>query len=186
MAENPLECAWVKEMFAGEAQGEEWGDTYAGVYEHYGLMGPGTILAHCVHLNDEQKEIIRRTGAGVSHCPGSNLFLNSGAARIRELLDLGIKVCLIYLIRNTSHLISVGRSGARLFRWTFYRNTQCHTFRLARLEIPLLPHACCDNISNPSTETTIHTKPLLPRNSGRSGFMPVGKQYWKLLAWEAI
>lgn len=92
MAENPLECAWVKAIFAEEAQGERWGETYAGVYEHYGLLGPGTILAHCVHLDDDQKEILRRTGSGVSHCPGSNLFLGSGAAKIRELLDLGIKV----------------------------------------------------------------------------------------------
>jgi guanine deaminase len=92
MAENPLECAWVKAMFAGEANGKRWGETYAGVYEHYGLLGPGTILAHCVHLDDEQKAILKRTGAGVSHCPGSNLFLGSGAAKIRELLDLDIKV----------------------------------------------------------------------------------------------
>ena len=92
MSENPLECAWVTQMFADEAGAEKWGKTYAGVYEHYGLLGPGTILAHCVHLDDEQREIIRRTGAGVSHCPGSNMFLSSGAAKIRELLDLDIKV----------------------------------------------------------------------------------------------
>jgi guanine deaminase len=91
-SENPLECLWVKEMFAAEAGGDAWGETYAGIYEHYGLLGPGTILAHCVHLDDTQREIIRRTGAGVSHCPGSNLYLGSGAARVREMLDVGIKV----------------------------------------------------------------------------------------------
>lgn len=87
MSENLKEIATVKDMFK-----EECTDTYAGVYEKYGLLGEGTILAHCVHLDEAEREVLQRTGAGVSHCPSSNLFLNSGAARIRDLLQQGIKV----------------------------------------------------------------------------------------------
>lgn len=66
--------------------------SYASVYEDYGILHDGTILAHCVHLTQEEREVIRRTGAGVSHCPTSNFNLDSGVAKIRELLDMGIKV----------------------------------------------------------------------------------------------
>lgn len=86
MSENVKEIATVKDMFKGGCE------TYAGVYEQYGLLGEGTILAHCVHLDEAERAVLRRTGAGVSHCPSSNLFLNSGAARIRDLLHDGIKV----------------------------------------------------------------------------------------------
>lgn len=66
--------------------------TYAGVYRDHGLLGPRTILAHGVHLNDAERFVIARAGAGISHCPASNTNLNSGAARVVELLGEGIKV----------------------------------------------------------------------------------------------
>ena len=66
--------------------------TYTGVYAKHGLLGEETILAHCVHLNDEERKVIQRSGAGVSHCPTSNINLDSGVPRVREMLDMGIKV----------------------------------------------------------------------------------------------
>lgn len=87
MSENPREIATVKEMFESEGC-----KTYADVYNKYGLLGEGTILAHCVHLEEEEKVLLRDTKSGVSHCPASNLFVNSGAARVRDLLKMGIKV----------------------------------------------------------------------------------------------
>ena len=87
MSENKLEIMLVADQFRDEDC-----HTYAGVYEKYRLMGDGTILAHCVHLDEKEKEVLKRTGAGVSHCPSSNLFLSSGMARIRDLLKDGIKV----------------------------------------------------------------------------------------------
>lgn len=65
---------------------------YTEVYDKAGLVGEGTILAHCVHLEDKEMEIIRDRKAGISHCPVSNMNLNSGVAEIRKLLDMGIKV----------------------------------------------------------------------------------------------
>jgi guanine deaminase len=85
LSENPAECTRALELFPECT-------TYAGVYEKYGLLNEGTILAHCVHLSEEERGLIKRCGAGISHCPGSNLHLNSGAARVREMLDVGIKV----------------------------------------------------------------------------------------------
>jgi guanine deaminase len=65
---------------------------YTEVYDKAGLVGEGTILAHCVHLEQKEMEILRERKAGVSHCPVSNMNLNSGVAEVRKLLDMKIKV----------------------------------------------------------------------------------------------
>jgi len=59
-----------------------------------GLTAPHVVLAHCVHLDDAEMEILRATGAHVAHCPSSNLKLASGVARIAEMLDRGVSVSL--------------------------------------------------------------------------------------------
>jgi 5-methylthioadenosine/S-adenosylhomocysteine deaminase len=59
-----------------------------------GLTAPHVVLAHCVHLDDAEIEILRSTGAHVAHCPSSNLKLASGIARVAEMLDRGVSVSL--------------------------------------------------------------------------------------------
>jgi 5-methylthioadenosine/S-adenosylhomocysteine deaminase len=59
-----------------------------------GLTAPHVVLAHCVHLDDAEMEIMRSTGTHVAHCPSSNLKLASGIARVAEMLDLGVSVSL--------------------------------------------------------------------------------------------
>jgi guanine deaminase len=65
---------------------------YAGVYDHFGLLTDRTVLAHGVHLTPPEVALIAARGAGVSHCPTSNVNLNSGAARVLSLLEQGVKV----------------------------------------------------------------------------------------------
>lgn len=60
--------------------------------DHIGLANERLILAHCVWLNDEEKEIIRQRGVHVSHCPGSNLKLASGIADIPQLMAKGVSL----------------------------------------------------------------------------------------------
>ncbi len=59
-----------------------------------GLLGPGTVLAHGVHLSDADIDLVAASGATVSHCPASNQKLASGFARIPELLAAGVPVAL--------------------------------------------------------------------------------------------
>ncbi len=59
-----------------------------------GLTAPHVALAHCVHIDDAEMEILRSTGAHVAHCPSSNLKLASGIARVSEMLDRGVSVSL--------------------------------------------------------------------------------------------
>jgi 5-methylthioadenosine/S-adenosylhomocysteine deaminase len=59
-----------------------------------GLAAPNVVLAHCVHLNDNEMEILSRTGTHVAHCPSSNLKLGSGFAPIVEMVSRGVSVSL--------------------------------------------------------------------------------------------
>lgn len=60
--------------------------------DHIGLANPNLILAHCIWLNEEEKEIIRSRGVKVTHCPGSNLKLASGIADIPDLMHRQIAI----------------------------------------------------------------------------------------------
>ncbi len=58
------------------------------------LTGPNLILAHCIWLDEAEKEILVRTKTRISHCPSSNLKLASGVAAIPELMRRGAEVSL--------------------------------------------------------------------------------------------
>ncbi|WP_435925323.1 amidohydrolase [Paenibacillus sp. DYY-L-2] len=59
-----------------------------------GLFSRPSLVAHAVHLNDEEIEILAANKVAVSHNPGSNLKLASGVARVPELLAAGVTVSL--------------------------------------------------------------------------------------------
>ena len=85
VSENEEEIKLVRELFP-ECE------NYTDVYERHGLLGPKTILAHAVHLSEEEKELVRRTGAKISHCPCSNTAITSGRAKVRDWMNRGIDV----------------------------------------------------------------------------------------------
>jgi len=85
LSENVAECDWVKQLEPDCAN-------YTEVYKECNLLGSKTILAHCVHLSDDEIQIIQSTGAGVSHCPNSNFSLKSGVCDVRRLKEAGVKV----------------------------------------------------------------------------------------------
>jgi len=84
ISENRNEVQWVHDLFP-EAE-------YADVYDRYGLLGERTVLAHGVHLSEEELELLARRGTRVAHCPNSNLFLGSGLFRLHHTLDAGVVV----------------------------------------------------------------------------------------------
>lgn len=59
-----------------------------------GMFSRPTLLAHAVHLTDEEIDIMAAHGVTISHNPGSNLKLASGVARVPELLKKGVVVSL--------------------------------------------------------------------------------------------
>ena len=60
----------------------------------YGIWRDSTIAAHCVHIDEAERDILRDRGVWVSHQPRSNMNNGVGAADIDGLLEAGIKLCL--------------------------------------------------------------------------------------------
>ncbi len=71
VAENTDEVAWVKSLFPDAR-------SYLDVYDKYGLLRPRSMYAHCIWLDNEDRARMADTGAAVSMCATSNLFLGSG------------------------------------------------------------------------------------------------------------
>ncbi|MDS0260424.1 amidohydrolase [Haloarcula sp. S1CR25-12] len=59
-----------------------------------GLLGEDTFLAHCVHVDETEIDLLAETGTGAVHCPASNMKLASGMAPVQRLLDAGVTVAL--------------------------------------------------------------------------------------------
>jgi 5-methylthioadenosine/S-adenosylhomocysteine deaminase len=72
----------------------ETGQRNVSYLDSLGLTGPHVALAHCVHLDETELNILARTGTHVLHCPSSNLKLGSGIARVALMLERGISVSL--------------------------------------------------------------------------------------------
>jgi guanine deaminase len=71
VAENRAEVAWVAELFP-------WSRSYLDVYDRFGLLRPRAVYAHCIWLDDADRARMGASGAAMSFCPTSNLFLGSG------------------------------------------------------------------------------------------------------------
>ncbi len=59
-----------------------------------GLSGPDVGLAHCVHTQPHERDLMVEMDTRVLHCPSANLKLGSGVAPIPEYLELGLAVTL--------------------------------------------------------------------------------------------
>ena len=57
-----------------------------------GLLGEDTFLAHCVHVDGTEIDLLADSGTGVVHCPASNMKLASGMAPVQRLRDAGVTV----------------------------------------------------------------------------------------------
>ncbi len=89
ISENLPEIALVQELFPPAATGAK-DDSYTALYDAAGLLTERTVLAHAVHLTEDEVALVAERKAKVSHCPCSNSALTSGAARVRWLLDKGV------------------------------------------------------------------------------------------------
>ncbi len=71
---------------------EQYGMTPVAALASLGVLGPTTIAAHGVWVNDADIAILKRTGTGVAHNPESNMKLSSGAAPVTRYLAAGVKL----------------------------------------------------------------------------------------------
>ena len=71
VAENLDEIAWVGRLFPNDR-------SYLSVYERFGLIRPHSLWGHCIHLDPDDRALLRDRQAVAAVCPTSNLFLGSG------------------------------------------------------------------------------------------------------------
>jgi putative selenium metabolism protein SsnA len=62
--------------------------------QEHGILGPRTIVAHAIHVDARELQILADTGTWVSHQPRSNMNNGVGAAEVEGMLRIGIPVCL--------------------------------------------------------------------------------------------
>jgi guanine deaminase len=72
VAENDDEIAWAKALYPNAR-------SYLNVYADFGLMRERAIYAHCIHIDEADRQLLSNTRTAAAVCPSSNLFLGSGA-----------------------------------------------------------------------------------------------------------
>jgi len=85
LAENLDECAWVRELFPGRR-------SYLDVYDRFGLVRERSVFAHCLHIDDTDRDVMAHKGAAVAFCPTSNQFLGSGNFDLHAFREWGIRI----------------------------------------------------------------------------------------------
>jgi guanine deaminase len=85
ISENLGEIAFTLEIFPGHKN-------YAEVYNTAGLLTNKCIMAHGVHLTDDEVKLFAQKGTAVAHCPNSNSNLSSGLTDVKRLIENGVKV----------------------------------------------------------------------------------------------
>jgi len=114
LAETIEEEAYCQELY---------GCTPVDYLERLGWLADDVWCAHCVHLSERDIGRFGTTGTGVAHCPTSNLRLGAGVARVRDLVDAGVRVGLgvdgsasnersdLFLEVKQALLVARGRGG---------------------------------------------------------------------------
>lgn len=81
------ETRWELETFL-----QDKGVTPVQYLADLGVLSSRTVAAHCVHVTEEDIEILASQEVGVASNPVSNLKLASGVAPIHRMLEKGVKV----------------------------------------------------------------------------------------------
>lgn len=98
LSENLGEIAWVRELVP---TAKHYGDAY----RKFGLLGGDypCIMAHCVHSDEAELELLRENGVFIAHSPESNMNIASGVAPVNRFLDLEIPTGLATDVAGGSH-----------------------------------------------------------------------------------
>jgi len=71
---------------------EKYGKENIEYFNSIDVLSDRTVLAHAIHTNDKEVELLKSSGTRVAHCPSSNLKLGSGIADIPRYINEGISV----------------------------------------------------------------------------------------------
>ncbi|MCR4421492.1 MAG: 8-oxoguanine deaminase [Exilispira sp.] len=69
---------------------EKYGKRPLRLMQDLDFIGQDVFYAHGIFFNDEELDILAKTGTGIAHCPSSNMRLGSGICRVVEGLKKGV------------------------------------------------------------------------------------------------
>jgi guanine deaminase len=84
-SENLAEVEYARELYPNLPD-------YIGIYERYHLLGPRTLLGHCIHLSHRETQVLAESRTVAVFCPTSNLFLGSGLFDHERMHSHGVRV----------------------------------------------------------------------------------------------
>jgi 5-methylthioadenosine/S-adenosylhomocysteine deaminase len=119
----------------GESQ-KNFGKTPVERLQDIGLLDIPTLFAHCVHLTDNDIEIMAKKPVAAVYNPESNMKLGSGAARVRQMLDRGVTVALATdgcASNNDMNMIREMDTGAKLQKLSLANNAAITAKELIQL-----------------------------------------------------
>lgn len=85
VAENIEEVEWAARLFP-------WSRSYLDIYEKFELLRNRAMYAHCIHLDDLDRQRMAATASAMCFCPTSNLFLGSGLFDLDAAASAGVRV----------------------------------------------------------------------------------------------
>ncbi len=85
LSEQTDEIAWVRSLYP-EAR------DYLDAYERHGLLGPGGLYGHAIHLEPREIARLKEVDASLIHCPTSNTFIGSGLFDMDGLSRAGLRI----------------------------------------------------------------------------------------------
>lgn len=85
LSENINEVAWVQSLYPDDSD-------YLSVYERNHLVRDRALFGHAIHLSEREQHALASSGASISFCPSSNLFLGSGLFPYQQAKEAGIPI----------------------------------------------------------------------------------------------
>ncbi len=140
---------------------ENYGIRVAERLDQQGILGPHTLVAHGIHIDDAEMEIIQASGSKISHQPRSNMNNAVGVAEVEAMLDSGITVGLgndgftnnmfteihtAYLLHKVSKGDPRAMPGDRLIEMAFDNNAEIADLFFSKSVGKLAPGAFADII----------------------------------------
>lgn len=83
--ESKREIAFVAELFPEYK-------SYADVYDKNNLLNDKTLMAHCIHMSEDDISLFLERGVWAIHCPQSNSNLSSGTMPLKNMMARGVKI----------------------------------------------------------------------------------------------
>jgi putative selenium metabolism protein SsnA len=143
--------------------------------KRYDILGPKSIIAHGVHLNEREIDQIAETGSWVTHQPRSNMNNAVGVAQVESMLNKGVRVGLgndgfsnamweewkaTYLMHKLAHQDPRWMNGNTVAKMSIYNNADLASTYFTEASVGILkPGAYADLIF-------VDYNPFTPMNAG--------------------